>query len=332
MSTDVYDGAPASQSGSASQAPVITLSGSWPPRRARSSASSWSRAVSGNWASSGSSKLGLVDRGQRHPLPLRGAPDLAQHPMGVMRRLHEHERVAGCERHRRAVEEVLGVEALGEQARRLAQLEGALAGRDLTRADAGEHDQPLGIGQLLEPRLRRPRPARPRRPARGRRGRDPRRRPRAPAAPVRRACRGRTRCRSGRARATRSRSPSGQPAPSPVIESVSAPASRAAACAARGKADSPVCEITITPSPAHGLARAAEHEAHRAGRACVPARPRQHGRSELGRVLARPRPTSQMRSRSSRRRARSGSVMAASRSSAAGWAWIAFSRPVTPGP
>ena len=97
---------------------------------------------------------------------------------------------------------------------------------------------------------------------------------------------------------------------------------RALARAPRAYAVSPVCEMTITPSPARSGARRAN--SHRGGEARVEPRAGEHRGAQLGRVPARPgaRPARAARRRRGAWRA-AGRSSAARRRNSAGWARMA---------
>src|SRR5215211_5008952 len=90
---------------------------------------------------------GPAELGHGDALGPRRPPELAQ--QAVLVAADQQQCVAPVQRDGRAVQEVLGVVALGKDARGLAQLERALAGGHRGRPGAGDRDEAIRPGQVL---------------------------------------------------------------------------------------------------------------------------------------------------------------------------------------
>ena len=91
--------------------------------------------------------------GHRHPFGLRGGAERGGDPVGVRRRLQHHQPVRRGQRDGAAVQQPVGVEALGEHPRPLPDLQRALPGGDPPRPAADDGQAAGGHGHLVDTRL-----------------------------------------------------------------------------------------------------------------------------------------------------------------------------------
>ena len=108
-------GAPTDQRASSAHGPTITVSGFCPRAAASRSASICSRTVSGIWArSDGQRSAGSCERRRRRRPPRARSRRRAPSEAVVVGWRERDERSRASERHGRAVQQVLHVEAFGE--------------------------------------------------------------------------------------------------------------------------------------------------------------------------------------------------------------------------